>query len=513
MKINQLKLGSILSYAQMGLGVIIGLLYTPVMIRLLGSSEYGLYNTVSSTISMMSVLNLGFNASYIRFYAKYKKDENQGAIYRLNGLFLSIYLVIAVIVLLCGLFLSNNLTFVFDEGLTSAEYDIARVLMILLTINLAVSFPMTIFSSIISAHESFVVLKLLGIGKTVISPLVTLPLLLMGYRSIAMVTVTVVISVIVDICYVYLVFVKLGQRFILGRVEKGLFKSIFVYTGFIAINMIVDQINWNVGKLLLGRYRGTTAVSLYSVGFSLYHYYQMFSSAITNIFTPRIHRLVVQTQNNMTKQKQEVTALFIKVGRIQFIITALISTGLLFFGKPFITNIWAGAEYEDSYAVCLLLVFSSSIALIQNTGIEIQRAMNKHQFRSIAYIIMAMVNLGMTIVLSKEYGAIGAAIGTAVSLVLANGIIMNLYYHIKCNIDIIRFWKSIGRLSVGLVIPLVVGVLINSFFDLNNVWILLIGIFVYSCVYVISMWFVGMNEYEKNLIRNPLSVIIKKRWA
>lgn len=511
MKRNQIKLGAILSYVQMGLGIVIGLLYTPIMIRLLGTSEYGLYNTVSSTISMMSVLNLGFNASYIRFYAKYKKDEDEGAIQRLNGLFLSIYLVIAAIVLLCGLFLSNNLAYVFDEGLTPSEYSIARILMILLTINLAVSFPMTVFSSIISAHEKFVVLKLLGIGKTVISPLVTLPLLLKGYRSIAMVAVTVVISVIVDICYVYFVLAKLSQRFILGRVEKGLFRSIFVYTGFIAINMIVDQINWNVGKLLLGRYRGTTAVSIYSVGYSLYHYYQMFSSSIAHIFTPRIHGIIVRTQNDMIKQKQEVTALFIRVGRIQFIITALISTGLLFFGKPFIVNIWAGAEYGESYAVCLLLVFSSSIALIQNTGIEIQRAMNKHQFRSIAYIMMALVNLGMTIVLSKEYGAIGAAIGTAISLVLANGIIMNIYYHIRCNIDILMFWKNIGRLSVGLLIPLVIGVLINLFFDLNKMWMLLIGIIIYSCVYVASMWYAGMNEYEKNLVKKPLTALMRRK--
>lgn len=36
---NQLKIGSLLSYVQMFLGVIISLLYTPVMLRLLGKSE------------------------------------------------------------------------------------------------------------------------------------------------------------------------------------------------------------------------------------------------------------------------------------------------------------------------------------------------------------------------------------------------------------------------------------------------------------------------------------------
>ena len=76
-KINQLKVGSLLSYAQMILGVVISLLYTPVMLQILGQSEYGLCNTVSSTISMLSLLSLGFNSGYIRYYAKYKKEKRQ----------------------------------------------------------------------------------------------------------------------------------------------------------------------------------------------------------------------------------------------------------------------------------------------------------------------------------------------------------------------------------------------------------------------------------------------------
>ena len=73
MKVNQLKMGSILSYLQMALNILINLVYTPIMIYTLGKSEYGLYQTVTSTISMLSILSLGFNASYVRFFSKYKQ--------------------------------------------------------------------------------------------------------------------------------------------------------------------------------------------------------------------------------------------------------------------------------------------------------------------------------------------------------------------------------------------------------------------------------------------------------
>ena len=199
MKSNQLKAGTILSYAQMLLGIIVGLVYTPIMIKLLGQSEYGLYVTVSSTITMLTVLSLGFNSSYIRYYSRYKKDNDYESIYKLNGLFLLIFLIIGAIALLCGLFLSFNLELVFDTGLTFEEYKIARVLMLLLTANLAVSFPMSVFQCIISAHERFIFLKLLGAVKTVLSPIVTLPILLLGYKSIAVVAVSVSLTLITDI--------------------------------------------------------------------------------------------------------------------------------------------------------------------------------------------------------------------------------------------------------------------------------------------------------------------------
>lgn len=509
-KLNQVKLGAIISYVQMALGVIIGLLYTPFMIRYLGDSEYGLYNTVASVISMLSILSLGFNAGYIRYYAKYKKEENNDKIYKLNGLFLIIFTIIGVIALICGLVISFNLNIVFDKGLTSEEYEIARVLMLILTANLAISFPMSVFQSIISAHEKYIFLKLLAIFKTVGGPLVTLPLLLMGFRSIAMVGVTVGVSLVIDVCYFIFVIFRLKQKFVFHDFEKGLFKSLFGFTFFIALNILIDQINWNVDKFLLGRFKGTSAVGIYSVGFTLYQYYQLFSTSISGVFTPRIHRIVNTTEE--CNLKNELSPLFVKVGRIQFAILALVASGIIFFGKPFI-HFWAGEGYEDAYYVALLLILPASITLIQNTGIEIQRAINKHQFRSIVYTVMAFGNLVLSIFLCQKYGAIGAAIGTAISLILANGIIMNIYFHKKCYINIFSFWKNILRMSLGLIIPIICGVLINLFIDTYNIWFMLLSIAGYTIVYCISMWFLGLNKYERGLILKPIkkiSGLIKK---
>ena len=510
MKINQLKWGSFLSYLQMGLSVIINIVYTPVMTSLLGQSEYGLYNTVASTIAMLSMLSLGFGSSYIKYFAKYRAENDKESIYKLNGLFLIIFGIIGAVALVCGVFLSFNLEIVFDSGLTTSEYEIAKVLMLLLTVNLAVSFPATVFSNIIIANEKFVFSKVVNMIRTVCSPIITMPLLLLGYRSIAMVTVTLVLYLIADAVNIYYVFVKLKNKFIFKGFEKGIFGNLFVYTAFIAINIIVDQVNWNVGKLMLGRFKGTSAVAIYSVGYTLHNFYQLFSTAISGVFAPRIHLAVNEASGDEGRLRHTFTNMFIKVGRIQFLILALVSSGVVFFGQHFIVDLWVGSEYADSYYVAMWLMLPATIPLIQNIGIEMQRALNLHKFRSLVYFIMAGMNLVITYFTCRMYGAVGATIGTAISMIVANGIIMNIYYHKKCSIDVIAFWKSILRMAVGLIPPIIVGVLVNCLLNINSVLKLLLFIILYAVVYFLSMWFISMNDFEKGLLIKPIKKILRK---
>jgi O-antigen/teichoic acid export membrane protein len=268
-----------------------------------------------------------------------------------------------------------------------------------------------------------------------------------------------------------------------------------------------------VDKILLGRYKGTAVVAIYSVGYMLYQYYMMFSTSISSVFTPKIHRIVQETKDDKEKCRERLTSLFVRVGRIQFILLGLVATGVIFFGMEFITRYWAGAEYTDAYYVALLLILPATIALIQNIGIEVQRAQNKHKFRAIVYIFMALSNVVMSVFLCKLYGAVGSAVGTAISLIVANGIIMNIYYHKCCNINVLRFWKGILRACVGLIIPVACGVLMNMYLDISNTWLYIAAIVAYVIIYIVSMWFLGMNEYERSLATKPMKKVMNKFYG
>lgn len=504
MKTNQLKAGAVISYISMGIGYVISIIYTPIMLRLLGQSEYGLYNLVASVVSYLGLLSFGFGSAYVRYYSRYKVKEEQKNIAKLNGMFLILFTIIGIIAALAGTVLVFNVDIIFGDRLTTGELSTAKILMAIMVFNIALSFPASVFNSYVTANERYIFQKVLQMVKIIVSPFATLPILLMGYKSVGMVVVTTLFTIFLEFSNVIYCFRKLKMQFLYKQFDFVLMKEMTIFSSYIFLNMIIDQINWNVDKFIIGRYRGTIGVAVYGLAAQLNTYYLSLSTSISNVFIPRVNMMVAVNNND-----SELTSLFIRIGRIQFILLSLISSGLIFFGRPFI-NMWAGAEYDGSYPIALLLIIPVTIPLIQNIGIEIQRAKNMHQFRSWVYLLMAIGNVILSIPLTKLYGGVGAAFGTALSLLIGNGLVMNWYYNNRVGLDMKCFWNQILKFLPAFIAPTIVGVIIVIFVDLYQLKSFFICGMIFVIAFSISMWFLGMNQYEKDLVGVPIKKFLRK---
>ena len=494
---NQLKIGVILSYISTGLNIFIQLFYTPVMIRLLGQSEYGLYTLVSGFVSYLNLFTLGFTGAYLRFFSRQKARNDVNGLAQLNGMFLTLFLLMSAVAFVCGMALAQFPRQIFGSKLTNAELKTAQTLMRILVLNLALSFPAGLLESMVSAHEKFLVQRLVILIITICNPLLALPFLLMGYGSVAVVRVSTVLVLIKLISYGIYCIKFLRIRFIFHNFDFLILQEIAEFSFFLFLNTIVEQINWSVDKFILGRVSGTKAVAIYGVGSQINSLFIVFSATISSVFAPRINRIAAEAKTDMNNQ---FIALMTRVGRIQYLVLMLFASGFTIFGKYFITNIYSTVEYKDAYGVALLLILPGMISLIQNLGIEIQRAINKHKVSSVIYFGMAIFNVVISIPLAQKFGPIGSALGTAIGLVLTNGIIMNLYYRINIRLNITAFWKSILLLSRGMIIPAILGGAIMKWIRFNNLKIYFLFIILYSLTYLFIMWTLGMNAEEKKAV-------------
>ena len=492
---NQLKAGVVLSYISTAISIVIQLVYMPVMIRLLGKSEYGLYSLVSSVVSYLSLFSLGFTGAYLRFFARFYKNREKLA--SLNGMFLTLFSILASVATICGIVLSFFPEQIFGSKLLGSELSKARILMLILVINIAINLISGIFDSIIGAYEQFVFQRIVGIASAIVNPFICLPLLLMGYGSVMLVVVTTGVTLVRFIVNVWFCIYKMQIPVSFHGFQWSLLKEITVFSSFLLLNMIIDQINWNVDKLILGHTNGTEEIAVYGVASQFNSLFMVFSTTISSVFSPRVNLIAAQKVNNY---QTEFTKLMARIGRIQWFILGLLTGGFIVFGKYFIVHIFAGEGYEEAYIVALFLVIPILIPLIQNVGIEMQSAINKHQFRSIIYMIIAISNVAISIPLAGKWGAVGAAMGTAFSLLIGNGLIMNIFYHKVLHINMKYFWKEILKTWKGFLIPTILALLITRCVAFDNMRIFLINAVIFTVVYCVSILIFSCNVEEKKLI-------------
>lgn len=194
------KSGFILSYISIFIQSIISILYTPVMLRLLGESNYGLLQLAVSTMSSLSILSFGFGSSYMRFYSQYKADNDNNAISVLNGMFTIIFIFVSILSLIVGGFITMNTSTLFGKSMTASEIKLLKTLLGIMTVNIAFTFPCSISDSYIIAQERFSFQKILIIISSLLNPMLTFPLLIMGHGAVSVAICMTAITVIKLLC-------------------------------------------------------------------------------------------------------------------------------------------------------------------------------------------------------------------------------------------------------------------------------------------------------------------------
>ena len=218
MKVNQIRAGAALSYVSMALSTIISLVYTPIMLDRLGDSEFGVYQAVLPIISYLNLLSFGLGSAYVRYYSRFRAAGDKKGCAKLNGMFLITYLVLGAAVLAIGFGLSYC-DVIFGKKLTAEEIALAEKLLRIMTVNAALTFPISVFESHVTINERYLFQKIVAMGKQVLNPLIMIPLLIIGYRSVALTVVSLIFTVLSGIL---LGFVAIGQSFVVlwGGDEK-----------------------------------------------------------------------------------------------------------------------------------------------------------------------------------------------------------------------------------------------------------------------------------------------------
>lgn len=504
---SQLRIGAVLSYFNMAIGTLIPMFYTPIMLSLLGKSEYGLFKLSSSVTSYLALISFGIGSAVVRYLTKYRTEGDKDGEQGIFGLFNIIFAVISVITVIAGIIIVFFLEPIYGNAINnSAQMTEMRILVLILSCTTALSFLCTPYNAVVTSHERFVFLQLINIITTVMIPIVNIAVLYMGFKSIGIVTSSFILNIVVQILYIIYVRrgIKLKPNY--KNMPKYLIKEILVFSLWIFVANVVTQLYNSTDTLIIGAIPAlaTIGVAVYNIGVTFNNMVQSFSVGILSVLTPKVNGMVFSGKNNT-----ELTDLMIRIGRLQCYIVTLVVTGFIAFGQQFI-KLWAGEGYEEAYWVALVTMIPACIPLIENVALNVIVAQNKHRFRSLVFLLIAVINVVGTIICVNSFGIIGAAVVTGAANILGTGIIMNWYYWKRIGLEIPRFWKTIIKMFIIPIALCVISMLIIQFVHLDGWFMLLAGILIYTLLFLGLNWFIVMNDYEKDIFRGPVRKVFRK---
>lgn len=505
MKRDEIKLGAILSYVNIFLSTIVGLIYTPFMLRQLGQSEYGLYMLIGSLVGYISILDFGLHNTVYRFVAKYQAEKDEEGQENFLASTFIIYGVITILVFLVGVILYFNLERIFSSSLTSEELSKANIMFAILIFNLAITLPLGAFQFIIRGYGNFVFVNSVTIIRIILRTFVLIVLLTIGFKSVAIVVIDTIFNIVVGFIYAKYCFKKLNVKIKLHTFNKNVASEIFSYSIFVFILAMVNQFFWKLGQVALGIIASTAAVAVYALSINLVMYYQQFALGISGVFMPKVSKLIADGASS-----DDLTNLMTKVGRIQLAILGLVLSGFIVLGQPFIL-LWAGPDYNEVYWITLMIFLPMTIPMIQTIAGVIIQVKNMQSFKAKAYILMSGINIIVSILLGRTYGALGVGISTAVSILIFQVVIINLYYKYQLELKIGRFFKEVSKGIIPvMLITILAGFISRNIPGLSWKWLFL-QIIVVSSIYSILMLKFGLTKEEKNTYINPLFIRMKNK--
>lgn len=491
---SEVKWGALLSYALMILNSTYGLVMVPFILGAIGESEYGVFKTIGSMTSAISVIEVGVGGTLQRYIAKYRAQHEEEKSYNFSAMCVVQAVVMAIIMVIVGAGLFFTIEPAYADSFTLAELIRAKQIFVVLVCHVVIHSFENVLTGIITGYNRFVFSNGMKLFILVLRILIYIVILPIFKNSLAIVLTTLGLEFIVIFAEIFYVKTILKHRIKLYFWDKVVFRESFKYTFLMFITGIAALINNNLDNVIVGAIEGTSAVSVYSMGLLIFNMFMNLSTVLSSLMLPTVAN-VLQKDSGF----EDVQVIIVRVGRIQFMLLGAALVGFTILGNYFI-DLWLGEGYDDVYIITLILMIPALFELCVNVCLSVLRVKNMLGFRTGVLFTTTFLNAVVTVVGVKLFGYYAAAVGTAFSFLIGSVIIMNIYYCKKLSFRMPSIYKQIFS---GTWICLFVAGIATLFSSqiFTKGWIgFVLNVAVFGIVYAVTMLMFGLRTDEKKLI-------------
>lgn len=392
----------------LALGITVTYVLLPITIRILGQEQYGVWLLINSITAYLGLLVLGVPMAAVRYIARDLANRDFEAMNTRVGTCAGLYLGMGVASLIVG----AGLLAAF-ESLYAIPPDLvvpARIAFWIVLLYVATGFFGHLPVGILSAHNDFVTSNLILSSLWVMRFVMTVVVLYLHANMVALALVQLGLL----LAQAAIMWAVIARKYPYIRFRSWTFqwsavRLILPFSMFALVLNLSARLSFETDNLVIGRFLDIAQIPFYAVANNISMYLMEFIIAIASVVMPMATRL--ETGN----QYGELKDVYLKWSKIAFSLSLFAGLYFLIFG-PAVMGWWIGPAFEKPAGEVLRILMLSNLVFLPARGVclPVLMGMGQPGKATVVFLISAVLNLVMSIVLVGPLGLAGVAWGTAI---------------------------------------------------------------------------------------------------
>lgn len=500
---KRLAKNTVALYLRMVIVMLVSLYTTRIVLRVLGVSDYGIFNVVGGVVAVLGIFNSSVTAATQRYLAYDLGKVDGGNIKKDFSACLNIYIGLSLVILLLaetiGLWFVNTQLNVPSDRMSAANYVYQFTIFCSI-----ISLIQSPFNASIIAHERMDAYAWISIAEVLMKVVLAYAIIYISYDHLIIYSFLLFVAyVIVAACYILFSVSHFPECRFKWFYDKRLYRSILSYSGWNLFGTTAGLLSSQGVNILLNIFFSSVVNAARGIAYQI-------SGAIGQLFG----NFFVAVRPQITKyyasgQIEEMHKLIVYSSRFMFFLALLFAVPI-YFELPYIVQLWLGQTppYLISFAsltiiTCVLDSFSNplmSAALASENIRNYQVWVSFVNFCTfpLAYLCIRISNDPISVFVLGIFISISANIVRAHYVQKIIGLKMAAYFR-----------NVILRLVLPTLLSLITPFVMVHYFTEGLLRLFMTFAFSMfaSCI---SFYFTGLNKSERGIVNHYVTQKVSK---
>ncbi len=398
---------------------VVALVISPILIKGLGDTPYGIWILIGSLSSYFGLLDLGVRGSVGRFIAFHRGAGDRAAVNSTISTAMALCCASALIVLVVSVGLQFLFFHFFDVPPSLAAET--RLALWLICFNLALTFPLSLFDGVLWASGRFDLLNAIDIPAMFVRALLSYFVVTRGHGLVGLAILTISLTLVVGLVKAAVGFrVDPEIRIRFSAVNLPTARTLFGYGAMNLVITIARLTRLQMTMMMIGSMMSVARVTLFSIARRLVDFSERVIVSGSGTLTPLA--TTIHSQGHSDRQQ----ALLTQGGRFTAAFAFFILGFLATLGRPFVV-LWMGPRFAFAGDLLLILAFGEVLPLTQSTTGNILMAMARLRLIAVLQVAEVFALLALGVPVSRLYGLVGFCVVIAVVGLIFRGIFILIY--------------------------------------------------------------------------------------